>query len=181
MTKDRELTELEQLVARLFYNVGIQAALCLEDPNQRFAVEFKSERAQRITKATQFKEIVSVTYSSELDDGAAILVTNPKGSPALARVIMQGDGDSDAVMAALVDAFTKENDFTMTEGDPFPVTEGHVLPEGAGNRFMKLITGPEMNCNHDVAVLFSWGEASGKRITLDLLTWPTDKSSNGQT
>ena len=47
VTKDRELTELEQLVARLFYNVGIQAALCLEDPNQRFAVEFKSERAQK--------------------------------------------------------------------------------------------------------------------------------------
>lgn len=174
MALSTELTELEQLVGRLFYNVGVQACLGLEDPNVRFAVEFKSDRARKIPKAEKLKDIVSVTYTNKMDDGTATLVTNPKNMAALSRVLMEG-GNAEAVISALEEAFAGEGTITVEEGAPFPLKEGEVIPEGAGNRFLRLVTAPTRDTNHDVAVLFAWGGASDKRITLDLMTWPMNK------
>ena len=179
MTATDNLSELEHLVCQLFVHVGVLSAVKLLDPNQRFSEEFNSERARNVKVAKQIKDIVNTTYINEMDSGTAVLVTNPKDVPAIARVVMQGGGRADAVMAAIDKALGGSKEFTVAEGDALEIVEDVVLAEGAGNRYIRLVL-PPSEAKHDVAVLYAWGGASDTPTELDLMTWPIAKSANGQ-
>lgn len=176
----QEMSELEQLVAYMFFGVGIKAAMALEDPNERFGIEFQHPDALNMPRAPSFDAIAHNTYAKELPGGTATLITNPKDMPAIVRVVMQG-GNPQPVMASLDRAFSRSDKYFVAEGEPFPVRPGAPIPEGSGNRFLKLILAPAPQINHDVAVLFAWGGVSDKRISLDLMTWPIDKPAGNPT
>lgn len=176
---EQELTEFEQLVARMFFNVGVQSSLALEDPNQRFGIEFQHQDAIDTPPAAKFENIQNKSYVTKTDAGTATLITNPKDLPATTRVVMQG-GNAVSVIKALDGAFAQADKYKVQEGAPFPVSAGNVAPKGSGNRFMTLILNEEFKAEHDVAVLFAWGGISDSRVTLDLMTWPMDKSVDAQ-
>ena len=121
----QQLTDLERLVARMFFNVGIQSSLALEDPNHRFAVEFNSDPASLSPEATQLADIVSATYKNTMKDGTAILITNPKDKPALVHVVMKG-GNPEAVMSALDEAFAQTENVTIMERPPLALSLIHI-------------------------------------------------------
>jgi len=168
------LSELEHLAARMFFNVSMQTALALEDPNQRFGHEFQFEEALKQPQVKSFDDVVSKSYVTELEGGKLTFITNPAGLPALSRVVMQG-GDAMAVMKVLDEGLAQGEKYTAREETPFPQADGHPMPEGAGSRGITLLLADELEPKHDVTLLFAWGGASDKDITLDLMAWPVDK------
>lgn len=169
-----DLQGIERLAAQMFFNVSVQSALALEDPNQRFGIEFKHEDALKQPQVTSFEDVASKSYATELEEGKLTFITNPKGLPALSRVVMQG-GDAQSVIDALDGALAQGEKYTAREETPFPQAEGNVMPEGGGSRRITLLLDDALKPKHDVTLLFAWGGASDKDITLDLMAWPVDK------
>lgn len=174
-----DLQDMERLAARMFFNVSVQTALALEDPNQRFGLEFQFEDALKTKQVTSFDDVVSKSYVTELEEGKLTFITNPEGLPALSRVVMQG-GDALAVIKALDEALAQGEKYTAREETPFPQSDGKPLPEGAGSRHITLLLDEELKPKHDVTLLFAWGGASDKNITLDLMAWPVDKIADAK-
>ena len=169
-----ELQGMERLAARMFFNVSVQTALALEDPNERFGVEFQFKEALEMPRVKSFEDIVTKSYVTEMEEGKLTFISNPKGLPALSRVVMQG-GDAMAVISALDSALAQGEKYTAHEETPFPRADDSPMPEGAGSRRITLLLDDELKPKHDVTLLFAWGGASEKSITLDLMAWPVDK------
>lgn len=174
-----DLQGIERLAARMFFNVSVQTALALEEPNQRFGIEFQVEEATKLPQVKSLADVVSKSYVTETKDGKLTFITNPKDLPALSRVVMQG-GDAMAVMDALDAAFTEADAFTAHEETPFKQADGKPLADGAGSRRLTLRINEERDAKHDVTLLFAWGGASDKDVTLDLMAWPIDKIADAK-
>lgn len=170
-----ELSELERLAARMFYNVCVQSAFAIEDPNARFIVEFQDKERVGMKEATNIDDVESKTYEANVEGGKVALHTNPPNTPALSRVIMHG-GRAEAVIDALAEAFADAENFKPVDMPALPSAEGVTPPEGAGNRFMRLVINDSLQAQHDVAALFAWGASSDKSINLELMAWPMKKA-----
>jgi len=168
------LSELERLVARMFYNVLVQSCFALEDPNHRFVIEFQYKDGLGTPEAKTLDAVENKVYETSVGEGQAVFIANPKDLPALGRIMMR-KGNASAVMDALDAAFVGAEHFTPREEAPFPLAADADPVEGAGNRHIRLVINPELKATHDVAVLFAWGAASDKDITLDLMAWPVNK------
>jgi hypothetical protein len=159
----------------MFYNVSVQAAFAMEDPNVRFVAEFQEKAGLGIKGAAKIDDVESKTYEADVEGGKVALHTNPPNSPALSRVVMYG-GRADAVIDALRRAFAQAENFRPVDMPPLPPAEGITPPEGAGNQFMRLVINDDLQAQHDVAALFAWGASSDKSINLEIMAWPMMKA-----
>lgn len=171
-----QLSDVERLAARMFHNVSVQSAFAKEDPNVRFVAEFQHEEGAGMVGARQIEDVENKTYTTEVSDGRLAFEANPKGSPALSRVLMWG-GRREAVIEAIKAALSQSEHFKLEEMAPLPANAGVEVPEDAGNRLMRLVISEKLNAQHDVAALFAWGASSDKAISLELMAWPIAKTA----
>lgn len=171
-----QLTELEKLAAQMFFNVSVQSAFAREDPNVRFIVEFKRKDEIGYKGALQIADVENRTYKIDVGEGRAVFEANPPESIALSRVLLWG-GRAPAVIDAVLAGCRKSAYFKLEELPPRAVAEGVEAPEGAGNRFIRLVTNDDLEATHDVACMFAWGFSSDKGFTLELTAWPITKNA----
>lgn len=178
MTPD--LSHLERLAARLFYNVSVQSAFAREDPNVRFIAEFQQKDGVGTKGAATLDAVEHKVYESEAEGGRAALEVNPPNSPALSRVFMWG-GRAETVTEAVIEGCGRSEHFRIEELAPLTPADGAAPREGARNRFVRLVINDSLNAVHDVAVLFAWGAASDKDLTLEMMAWPIHKTAEFKT
>lgn len=170
-----DLTAVEQLAARMFFNVSVQAAFALEDPNVRFAVEFQRKDMAGYKGAVAMADVLNEVYETKVGGGAVALETKPKTSPALSRVLVKG-ARRKIVMDALIKGFEDAEYFTHTERGEALAREGSDLPEGSGNRAIELVIDKKFKTRHNVAILFAWEpDDSGDGEVIELSAWPLAK------
>lgn len=175
-----QLSHVEQLTARMFYNVSVQSAFALEDPNVRFVVEFQQKDQAGLQGASKMADVKHQVYQTEVTDGRAAFEVRPENSPALSRVLMWG-GDAKKVVDAVVDGCKQAENFSVNELGALPPAAGREIPPGASNRFLHLVIDPKFNSAHDVAALFAWNTLSDtEQPTLELMAWPIMKNAEAK-
>ena len=171
-----QLTELEKLAAQMFFNVSVQSAFVREDPNVRFIVEFKRKEEIGYKGALSIANVENRSYKVDVGEGRVVFEANPPNQIALSRVLLWG-GRADAVIEAVLHGCRNAEYFKLEELPPRKGAEGVEVPEGAGNRFIRLITNDDLEAKHDVACMFAWGFSSDKGFSLELTAWPITKDA----
>lgn len=168
------LSDVDALAARMFFDVAMQAAFALEDPSLRFAQVFAHSDAigPRVAKLA---DIPSAAYDTVVDNTDIIFQVKPPKSPALSRVLVQG-GPRPLLMRFLEDAMETADYFTLESlgsAEPAEDLSGH--SSDIGNFMYKLVINADLDTVHDVAVMFAWGLSSDKGTMMELSAWPIDK------
>lgn len=173
-----QLSGVEKLAARMFYNVSVQSAFALEDPNIRFIAEFQHKDGIGQKGAASIDDVAHQVYQTEADGGRAALEVKPPNSPALSRVLMWG-GDPEKVIAAVIAGCEAAETFSVEELPALSPAAGREAVPGLHNRLIRLSIDPGLNAAHDVAALFAWGASSDKDgATLELMAWPINRNAD---
>ncbi|MEM9670257.1 MAG: hypothetical protein AAF950_15145 [Pseudomonadota bacterium] len=176
MVHSSHLTAVEQTAVEIFFNVSIQSAFGLEDPNVRFAVA-RQQKDMIGYKGTQIlSDVENRSYVADVKDGEVIFEANPPTIPALSRVVCKG-GRRKEMIDTVFKGFIAADYITYQDLGALPAQVGRPLPEGAGNRAVRLFTNPDLKLQHDVLVVFSWGTSSEPDVTMEFLAWPIDKAA----
>ena len=179
MTQTR-LSEAEAVAARMFFDVSMQAAFGLEDPNSRFAEVFKHKDAMGPRVAT-LADVPSRAYDAVVDGVDLIFQVKPANSPALSRVLIKG-GIRIPLMRMLEKAMYDADYFDLEKlGTADALTDLSDHPTEIGNYMYRLKIKEELGRAHDVAVMFAWGLSSDKGTMMEFSAWPIDKSSDVKT
>lgn len=174
-----QLTQPEQLAARMFTNVSVQSAFSLEDPNVRFIAEFKYEPGVGTQGATKVEDVPHKTYSTEVDGIQIVLETNPPGNPALSRVLVD-KGRAPVMIDALREAYDTVEHFEYGGEAVLPLADGAVAIPGMTNRMIRLVINTDLfKAEHDIAVLVSWIENDESQQQVELAAWPIAKQAVG--
>ena len=176
MTEDRGLSPLENTAARMFFNVSVQSAFALEDPNSRFGIEFQNAEARAAGNAKTMDRVVNKIYRAEMQGGQIAFEANPPNTPALSRVIAKGGG-AVAIIDAVLNGMKSADYMTPVEQKPLELRADVPEDPSLGNRMVRLVISDEVAADHDVAALFSWGADSDKVMILEMMAWPINKSA----
>jgi len=172
-----KLSEAEVVAARMFFDVSMQAAFGLEDPNSRFAQVFAHKDAMGPRVAT-LAEVPARTYESTVDNTHLVFQVRPDNSPVLSRVLMQG-GLRKSLIRFLENAMHEADYFTLQSLGSAEaledLTEHHT---DIGNFTYRLVIDEDLKKTHDVAVMFAWGLKSERGTMMELSAWPIDKASD---
>ncbi|MEO9970027.1 MAG: hypothetical protein ABJG15_09430 [Hyphomonadaceae bacterium] len=174
------LTPIERTGARMFFNVSVQSAFALEDPNMRFGTEFNNADAREAGQAKTMAEVVHKVYHADIDGGSVAFESNPPNTPALSRVVVQGGG-AVAIIDAVLAGFKAAEYFTPLEQKPLERSEDAPVRENVGNRMVRLVISDKVAAEHDVAALFSWSSGSDKKMVLEMMAWPINKNADLRT
>jgi len=180
MTADEGLSQLERIAARIFFEVSIQSAFVLEDPNTRFGIAFKNADARAAGGAKSLEAVAHKIYESDIGSGAMALETNPPGLPALSRVVTKGCSAVKIIDAVLYGLKSAEH-LSPVEQRPLELAEGVAVEPNSGNRMVRLVISDNVVADHDVAALFSWHPGSDKGTVLEMAAWPIHKTADLQT
>jgi len=170
------LSDVEALAARMFYDVAMQAAFALEDPNSRFAHVFAHKDAMGPRVAT-LADVPSRSYDTEVDGTFVLFQVRPTNSQALSRVLVQG-GVRMTLIKFLEEAMAEAEYFELKylgSAEPLKNLTNH--PTDIGNFIYRLTINADINAVHDVAVMFAWGLSSDKGTMMELSAWPIDKDA----
>ncbi len=179
MNFETGLSQLESTAARMFFNVSVQAAFALEDPNSRFGIEFQNAEAREAGNAKTIETVAHKIYEAELDGGSVAFETNPPNTPGLSRVVAKGGG-AVAIIDAVLNGMKAAEYFTPLEQRPLEPLEDSASDPSLGNRMVRLVISEAVAADHDVAALFSWGLGSDKALVLEMMAWPINKSAELQ-
>ena len=169
------LSDVEALAARMFFDVAMQAAFGLEDPNSRFAQVFEHKDAMGPRVAT-LAEVPSRNYDTTVDGTHIVFQVKPANSPALSRVLLQG-GVRKPLIRFLEQAMEDADYFTLESlGSAEPLKDLSDHPTDIGNFMYRLAIDPDLKQPHDVAIMFAWGLSSDKGTMMELSAWPIDKA-----
>lgn len=172
-----KLSAVEVVAARMFFDVAMQSAFALEDPNSRFAQVFEHKDAMGPVVAT-LADVPARTYNAEIDGTTLLFQVRPPNSMALSRVLVQGE-QRKPLIAALEKAMEEANYFDLEPlGSAEPVQDLSEHAKDVGNFMYRLKIHEELGKNHDVAVIFAWGLSSDKGTMMELSAWPTDKNAD---
>ena len=172
-----KLSEVEAVAARMFFDVSLQAAFGLEDPNSRFAEVFAHKDAMGPRVAT-LAEVPARTYESLVDNTHLVFQVRPENSPVLSRVLVQG-GVRKSLIGFLEQAMEDADYFTLESvGSAEPLKDLSEHPTNIGNFAYRLVIDADLKQPHDVAVMFAWGLSSDKGTVMELSAWPIDKVSD---
>lgn len=174
------LTPIERTGARMFFNVSVQSAFALEDPNMRFGMEFNNADAREVGQAKTMAEVVHKVYRADIDGGSVTFEANPPNTPALSRVVVQGGG-AVAIIDAVLGGFKTAEFFTPLEQKPLERSDNAPVKENLGNRMVRLVISDNVTAEHDVAALFSWSSGSDKKMVLEMMAWPINKNADLRT
>lgn len=172
------LSEAEKLAVRLSFDVALQSAIALEDPNERLFLRFGDlnlfEQPPKLPSAREVSsdELSNHRYEIEVEGGILGFEVNPPDVPALTRVALIG-GRPEAVMSKLLLAFDRTNGFQAFELPPLRMVEPDNL-DGAGNRFFRLQSAVDRNRHHDVACLLAWLTLENGSKLLEITAWPVE-------
>lgn len=170
------LSEAEAVAARMFFDVSMQAAFGLEDPNSRFAQVFAHKEAMGPRVAT-LAEVPARNYESTVDDTYLAFQVRPDNSPVLSRVLVQG-GLRKSLIRFLENAMNDADYFTLQPlGSAEALEDLTEHPTDIGNFMYRLVIDEDLKRSHDVAVMFAWGLSSEKGTMMELSAWPIDKAS----
>ncbi|MEL7129030.1 MAG: hypothetical protein AAGK23_05745 [Pseudomonadota bacterium] len=170
-----DLTEAERVAARMFFDVTMQSAFALEDPNSRFAVVFENKEAMGPKVAT-LADVPRRTYDAVVDGTELLFDVRPEDSVALSRVLIQSDYRREKLMEFLVEAMDKADYFQLHDlGQAIRNMDPEDLPPNVGNRTFRLEINADLNTKHDVAVMFVWGLPSDRGTMMEFSAWPIDK------
>lgn len=171
------LSDVEALAARMFFDVAMQAAFALEDPNSRFAQVFQHKDAMGPYVKT-LAEVPSRNYDTEVDGTFVMFQVKPPNSPALSRVLVQG-GVRMALIGFLEKAMDEAEYFKLNHlGSAAPLRDLSNHPTDIGNFMYRLAINSDIKAVHDVAVMFAWGLSSDKGTVMELSAWPIDKAAD---
>jgi len=170
------LTAVEQTAVEIFFNVSIQSAFGLEDPNVRFAVVRQHKDMIGYEGTTNLPEVENRSFQTDTVDGSVIFESNPPNIPALSRVICKG-GRRKEMIDTVFKGLMEADHITYQDLGALPARPGQTVPEGAGNRAVRLLTDESLKLAHDVLIVFSWGMAADPSVTLEFLAWPIDKAA----
>lgn len=171
------LSEVEAVAARMFFDVSLQAAFGLEDPNARFAEVFAHKEAMGPHVAT-LAEVPARTYESLVDNTHLVFQVRPENSIVLSRVLVQG-GPRASLIRFLEQAMKDADYFTLEPmGSAEPLKDLSEHSTDIGNFTYRLVIDADLKRSHDVAVMFAWGLSSDKGTVMELSAWPIDKVSD---
>ena len=176
MTAENSLSLIERTAARMFFNVSVQSAFALEDPNSRFGLEFNNEEAREAGDAKSMDAVNHKIYEASIEDGIVAFEANPPNNPALSRVIVKG-GRAVSIIDSVLNGFKTAEFFAPVEQKPLELNEDAPAGASLGNRMVRLVISDKVVADHDVAALFSWSTGSDKRIVLEMMAWPINKST----
>lgn len=169
------LSETEALAARMFFDVALQSAFALEDPNARFAIVFQEKSAMG-PRVETLAEAPARTYEAEAGGAYLAFQVRPPNSRALSRVLVQG-GVRMTLIRFLEKAMEDADYFTLNfMGSAEPLKDLSEHPTDIGNLIYRLAINPDLKTVHDVAVMFAWGLSSDKGSMMELSAWPIDKT-----
>lgn len=170
------LSPIENTAARMFFNVSIQSAFALEDPNSRFGAEFANDQAREAGNAKTMETVAHKIYEANMEGGSVAFETNPPNTPGLSRVLSKG-GRAVAIIDAVLTGMKSAEFFSPVEQKPLELAEDAPVDASLGNRMVRLVISDRVEANHDVAALFSWSAGSDKIMVLEMMAWPIDKSA----
>ena len=176
MTAENDLSVLERTAARMFFNVSVQSAFALEDPNDRFGLEFKNDEAREAGQAKTMNAVSHKIYEAEIGAGSVAFETNPPNTPALSRVLVRG-GRAVSIIDSVLNGFKSAEFFSPLEQQPLELAKDAPKNASLGNRMIRLILSDRVAADHDVAALFSWSVGSDKKINLEMMAWPISKTT----
>jgi len=172
-----KISKAEAVAARMFFDVAMQAAFGLEDPNSRFAEVFEHKDAMGPRVAT-LAEVPAKIYESIVDGVQLVFQVRPDNSPALSRVLVQG-GLRNPLIRFLEQAMEDADYFTLQSlGSAEPLKDLSDHPTDIGNFMYRLVIDADLKQPHDVAVMFAWGLSSAKGTMMELSAWPIDKAAD---
>lgn len=169
------LLEIERVAACMFFDVAMQSAFALEDPNARFAIAFQHADALG-PNVTKLGDVASRSYTIEVDGITSTFDVRPPNSRALSRVLLQGDVRH-GLMEFLIDGMDKAAYFDLKDLGLTALPE-EITEQGAdsGIRTFRLVVHDGLDKTHDVIAMFAWGLASDKGAKMELSAWPIDKT-----
>lgn len=171
MMKFDELSAAEKAAAQLFFNVCIQSAFLMEDPNMRYKDVFNRTDMDHIPEAKTGQDIVRGVYQGKFPDGDVAFEANPENTPAWSRVLMTG-GRPEATKDLIMGGVTGNEVFTKIERFPLILPGGAQLPPGnSAERFVVTID-PKLNTPHNVILEFRVNTVGVENPVLDCLAWP---------
>lgn len=180
MDLDNGLLPIERTAARMFFNVSVQSAFALEDPNKRFGIEFKNAEATEAGNARTIASVAHKIYEATIDDGTVAFETNPPNTPGLSRVLVRGGG-AVTIIDTVLRGFKAAEFFSPIEQKPLEFSDEASVEAHMGNRIVRLVISDEVAAEHDVAALFSWSSGSDKKIALEMMAWPINKNAELRT
>ena len=179
MTENGGLSLIESTAARMFFNVSVQAAFALEDPNSRFGIEFENPEARAAGNARTMQSVAHKIYEAKVEGGELAFETNPPNTPGLSRVIAKGGG-AVAIIDAVLSGLKTAKYITPLEQKPLELLPDVTDDASMGNRMVRLVISDDVAAEHDVAALFSWSADSDKVMILEMMAWPINKSAELQ-
>jgi|GEM_PF-2892076 len=179
MNTDNSLSLLENTAARMFFNVSVQSAFALEDPNSRFGIEFQNAEAREAGNAKTMDSVAHKIYEADIEEGKVAFESNPPNMPGLSRVIVKGGG-AVAIIDAVLSGLKAAEYFTPREQKPLERLTDAPQDASHGNRMVRLVISNKVAADHDVAALFSWSAGSDKVMVLEMMAWPINKSAELQ-
>jgi len=178
------LSEAEKLAVRLCFDVMLQSAFALEDPNERFWKSYghlsKTEQPARgpTGREVSSDELANHLYELKTHGGVVGLEVNPPDAPALARVVLIAERVTVAMDKILL-AFERAALFTVHELPPLKMTHPTEAETG-GNRFFRLVTDAGRKISHDVTCLLAWIDLEDGAKMLEITAWPVEKATHGR-
>lgn len=179
MITENGLSLIEGTAARMFFNVSVQSAFALEDPNSRFGIEFQNAEARAAGNAKTMDSVAHKLYEASIGGGNVAFETNPPNTPGLSRVIVKGGG-AVAIIDAVLNGLKSAEFLTPVEQKPLEPAADAPKDPTFGNRMVRLVISNQVAADHDVAALFSWGAGSDKVMVLEMMAWPINKSAELQ-
>ncbi len=174
-----QLSQAETIAARMFFNVSVQSAFALEDPNARFAAEFQMKDMIGYKGASRPQDVERQMYEVPVADGKVALETNPKDSPALSRVLVQG-ARRDVLVDTILGGFDRTGYFEAVDQGPVGIRTGRGTGHEAlpGSQVWELVIDPKFGSGHNVIAMLvarEAGQAGGE--VLELMAWPIAKTA----
>lgn len=175
------LKQAETYALRLCFDVGLQSAFALEDPNERFLKVFGhislDEHPPMRPAGRQLgsAELSNYLYEVSVEDGNLGFEVNPPNVPALSRIVLV-EGRPELVMAKVLLACERARQFQVQELPPLRLLEP--AQAMAGNRFFRLTYNEARGLSHDVALLLAWMRLEDGADMLEIMSWPVEKGAD---